>query len=152
MSSARAAAWATWVDAAYGPSGMVPMSSRTKRFPMRERDNLSATFAALADPTRRAIIARLLDGEASVAELAEPFRITPRAVSKHVAVLEAAGLVTRGRAAQRRPTRIEMEPLVAVETWVHACRQGWLDRFDHLDEHLARQRRPDKRARNANTR
>lgn len=118
---------------------------------MRERDNLSATFAALADPTRRAIIARLLEGEASVAELAEPFRITPRAVSKHVAVLEAAGLVTRGRAAQRRPTRIEMEPLVAVETWVQACRQGWLDRFDRLDKHLARQRRPSKRTRKTST-
>jgi DNA-binding transcriptional ArsR family regulator len=118
---------------------------------MRERDNLSATFAALADPTRRAIIARLLDGEASVAELAEPFRITTRAVSKHVAVLEAAGLVTRGRAAQRRPTRIEMEPLVAVEAWVHACKQGWVDRFDRLDEHLGRQRGPDERARTSRT-
>jgi DNA-binding transcriptional ArsR family regulator len=106
---------------------------------MKDRDNLSAVFSALADPTRRAILARLLDGEASVAELAEPFPLTPRAVSKHVAVLEAAGLVTRSRSAQRRPTRIEVEPLVAVEDWVHAFRQRWLGRFDRLDELLARQ-------------
>lgn len=100
-------------------------------------DALSATFAALADPTRRAILDRLLRGEASVAELAEPFAMTPRAVSKHVAVLEAAGLVTRGRDAQRRPSRIRADPLVDIDAWLQSYRRLWQHRFDHLDERLA---------------
>lgn len=99
-------------------------------------DRLSLTFGALADPTRRAILQRLLGGEASVAELAEPFKISARAVSKHVAVLESAGLVARGRDAQRRPSRIRLEPLAEVDTWLQAYRKHWNARFDRLDEHL----------------
>lgn len=102
------------------------------------RDNLSIVFAALADPTRRAILDRLLAGEASVAELAEPFAMTPRAVSKHVAVLESAGLVTRGRDAQRRPSRIRAQPLVDIDVWLGSYRRLWQDRFDRLDERLTR--------------
>jgi DNA-binding transcriptional ArsR family regulator len=106
---------------------------------MPAQDNLSATFGALADPTRRAILARLLEGEASVAELAKPFLLTPRAVSKHVAVLEAAGLVTKGRDAQRRPSRIVAKPLVEIDAWLANYRKLWLRRFDKLESHLARQ-------------
>jgi DNA-binding transcriptional ArsR family regulator len=101
-------------------------------------DQLSATFAALADPTRRAILARLLEGEASVSELAEPFHMTTRAVSKHIGVLEAAGLVTRGRDAQRRPSRIRAEPLVDVDAWLQGYRRLWKSRFQRLDERLAK--------------
>jgi DNA-binding transcriptional ArsR family regulator len=100
-------------------------------------DHLSTTFAALADPTRRAILARLLKGEASVAELAEPFDMTTRAVSKHIGVLEAAGLVTRGRDAQRRPSHIRAEPLVDVDAWLQSYRRLWSTRFQRLDERLA---------------
>src|SRR5687768_17884133 len=99
-------------------------------------DRLSATFAALADPTRRAILGRLLSGEASVAELAEPFRMTTRAVSKHVGVLESAGLVTRSRDAQRRPSRIRIEPLAEVDEWLAEYRRLWTGRFARLDAHL----------------
>ncbi|GGO69290.1 ArsR/SmtB family transcription factor [Nonomuraea cavernae] len=106
-------------------------------------DTLSTVFAALADPTRRAILARLLDGDASVTELAEPFAMTPRAVSKHIAVLESAGLVTRARDAQRRPSRIRVEPLVDVDAWLDSYRQVWQDRFDRLDERLTRPREDD---------
>jgi DNA-binding transcriptional ArsR family regulator len=97
------------------------------------------TFAALADPTRRAILARLLQGEASVAELAEPFAMTPRAVSRHVSVLEAAGLITRGRDAQRRPSRISAAPLAEVDDWLGGFRALWSSRFDRLEERLANQ-------------
>ncbi|MFC6081966.1 ArsR/SmtB family transcription factor [Sphaerisporangium aureirubrum] len=103
-------------------------------------DTLSAAFAALADPTRRAILARLLDGDASVAELAEPFTMTPRAVSKHIAVLEAAGLVVRGRDAQRRPSRIRAEPLAGIDQWLDSYRRLWQHRFDRMDEGLARRK------------
>jgi DNA-binding transcriptional ArsR family regulator len=99
-------------------------------------DPLSMTFAALADPTRRAILARLRKGEASVSELAEPFEMTTRAVSKHIGVLEAAGLVTRGRDAQRRPSRIRAEPLADVDRWLRDYRKLWDDRFDRLNERL----------------
>lgn len=102
-------------------------------------DQLSLTFAALADPTRRAILARLLAGEASVAELAEPFDMTTRAVSKHIGVLEAAGLVTRGRDAQRRPSRIRAEPLADIDSWLQAYRRLWNKRFDRMAERLAAQ-------------
>ncbi|AVT39724.1 helix-turn-helix transcriptional regulator [Plantactinospora sp. BB1] len=101
------------------------------------RDTLTVAFAALADPTRRAILDRLLHGDASVTELAEPFAMTPRAVSKHVAVLEAAGLVTRARDAQRRPSRIRAEPLADIDAWLGAYRRLWQHRFDQLDERLA---------------
>jgi DNA-binding transcriptional ArsR family regulator len=104
-------------------------------------DQLSATFAALADPTRRAILARLLTGEASVAELAEPFEMTTRAVSKHVGVLEAAGLVIRGRDAQRRPSRIRAEPLADIDAWLQGYRRLWDQRFDRLERRLAQQQK-----------
>ena len=108
-------------------------------------DALSRTFAALADPTRRAILARLLDGEASVAELAAPFDMTPRAVSKHISVLEAAGLVSRGRDAQRRPSQIRAEPLQTVDRWLETYRRLWNERFDRLAERL-RQLQDGKRS------
>lgn len=108
-------------------------------------DQLSATFAALADPTRRRILARLLQGEASIAELAEPFDMTPRAISKHVAVLETAGLVSRGRDAQRRPSRIRHEPLADIDGWLNAYRRLWDDRFDRLSERLAVEQKPKRR-------
>lgn len=105
------------------------------------RDPLSMTFAALADPTRRAILARLASGEASVAELAEPFDMTMRAVSSHIAVLEAAGLVTRGRDAQRRPSRIRLDPLADIDGWLEDYRKLWTRRFEKLDKRLAAQQR-----------
>jgi DNA-binding transcriptional ArsR family regulator len=103
-------------------------------------DPLSATFSALADPTRRAILARLLEGDASVAELAAPFSMTARAVSKHIGVLEAAGLVTRERDAQRRPSRIRAEPLADVDAWLGSYRQLWLGRFGRLNARLVARR------------
>jgi len=99
-------------------------------------DRLSATFAALADPTRRAILARLASGEKSVNELAEPFHISLPAVSKHLKVLESAGLISRGRDAQWRPCRIEAEPLKDVSDWVERYRRFWEQSFDRLDEYL----------------
>ena len=104
-------------------------------------DSLSATFAALADPTRRAILARLMQGEASVAELAAPFEMTPRAVSKHIGVLESAGLVSRGRDAQRRPSRIRAEPLADVDEWLSGYRQLWMSRFERLNSRLVTQQK-----------
>lgn len=99
-------------------------------------DTLTPVFAALADPTRRAILARLMDGEASVAELAEPFPLTVRTISKHVRVLEDAGLVTRTQDAQRRPSRIRAEPLQEIDRWLRTYRRLWEDRFDRLDRRL----------------
>ncbi|MGD9509871.1 MAG: ArsR/SmtB family transcription factor [Geminicoccaceae bacterium] len=99
-------------------------------------DQLSATFAALADPTRRAILARLATGEATVGELAEPFAISLPAVSKHLKVLERAGLITRGREAQWRPCRIEAGPLKDVAGWLEHYRRFWDESFDRLDEYL----------------
>jgi DNA-binding transcriptional ArsR family regulator len=101
-------------------------------------DQLSATFAALADPTRRAILARLSEGEATVNELAEPFPITLQAVSKHLKVLERAGLIARGRSAQLRPSRLQGEALKEAADWLADYREFWEDRFDRLDEHLRR--------------
>jgi DNA-binding transcriptional ArsR family regulator len=94
---------------------------------------LDATFAALADPTRRAILARLARGEASVAELAEPFEMTQPAVSKHLRVLERAGLISRGRDAQRRPSRLEAKPLAEAAEWLENYRRFWERRFGRLD-------------------
>jgi DNA-binding transcriptional ArsR family regulator len=105
---------------------------------------LDMVFAALADPTRRAILARLVNGEASIAELAAPFELTPRAISKHVAVLEAAGLVARSRQAQRRPARIVAEPLVEMDRWLNDYRKLWNARFERMSERLASQQRGDK--------
>ena len=99
-------------------------------------DHLSATFAALADPTRRAILARLSLGETSVSELAEPFEISLPAVSKHLKVLERAGLVARGRKAQWRPCRIDAGPLREVADWLEHYRRFWEQSLDRLDEYL----------------
>ena len=99
-------------------------------------DQLTTTFAALADPTRRAILARLAQGEASVNELAEPFPISVQAVSKHLRVLERAGLVERGRVAQLRPSRLQAEPLAEALQWIERYRGFWEGSFDSLDERL----------------
>lgn len=99
-------------------------------------DGLSRVFAALADPTRRAILARLAEGEATVNELAAPFSISLQAVSKHLKVLEAAGLITRGRDAQWRPCRLEPAPLREVAAWTEQYRRHWEERFEHLDSYL----------------
>ena len=99
-------------------------------------DPLSQTFAALADPTRRAILVRLAEGEATVNELAGPFDMSLQAVSKHLKVLEAAGLISRGRDAQYRPCRFEPAPLEAATDWIVRNRQVWTERFDQLEEHL----------------
>ncbi|HEV2527072.1 MAG TPA: metalloregulator ArsR/SmtB family transcription factor [Thermomicrobiales bacterium] len=106
-----------------------------------ESDTLSITFAALADPTRRAILARLAHGEASVKELAEPFDMTLPAISKHLKVLERAGLISRGRHAQWRPCRLEAAPLGEATTWLNEYRQFWEERFSRLDEHLQQMQR-----------
>ena len=99
-------------------------------------DQLTTTFAALADPTRRAILARLSSGETSVTELAEPFEISLPAISKHLKVLERAGLVARGREAQWRPARLQAKPLRDVADWVERYRRHWEQRFDRLDDYL----------------
>jgi DNA-binding transcriptional ArsR family regulator len=99
-------------------------------------DQLSTTFAALADPTRRAILARLTEGEATVNQLAEPFPITVQAVSKHLKVLERAGLIARGRSAQLRPSRLQGAALKEAADWLAGYRGFWEQRFDRLDEHL----------------
>ncbi|NQD36802.1 helix-turn-helix transcriptional regulator [Permianibacter sp. IMCC34836] len=99
-------------------------------------DPLSATFAALADPTRRAILARLASGESSVTELAEPFDMTMPAVTKHLKVLEKAGLITRGKAKQWRPCKLKAQPLKEVAGWVEQYRQFWEQRLDRLEEYL----------------
>jgi DNA-binding transcriptional ArsR family regulator len=99
-------------------------------------DRLSATFAALADPTRRAIIARLALGETTVSELAKPFDMSGPAISKHLKVLEHAGLITRGREAQWRPCRIEPKALKAVDAWLERYRQFWEERLDRLEDYL----------------
>jgi DNA-binding transcriptional ArsR family regulator len=99
-------------------------------------DQLSTTFGALADPTRRAILARLAEGEATVNELAAPFPITVQAVSRHLKVLERAGLITRGRSAQLRPSRLQGAALKEVADWVGDYRGFWEERFDRLGDHL----------------
>jgi DNA-binding transcriptional ArsR family regulator len=99
-------------------------------------DQLSVTFAALADPTRRAILARLAEGEATVNELAEPFSVTLPAISRHLKVLEGAGLIARSRSAQFRPSRLRPEPLVQATDWLETRRETWEARVDRLDAHL----------------
>ena len=99
-------------------------------------DRLDATFAALANSTRRAILARLVEGEASVNELAAPFALTLPAVSKHIKVLEHAGLITRGRQAQFRPCTIDAAPLAEVASWAQQYRHIWDDRFDRMDDYV----------------
>jgi len=103
---------------------------------MPAADPLSATFAALADPTRRAILARLGQGEASVTELAKPFPVSLAAVSKHLKVLQSAGLVVQGREAQWRPCRLEATPLRGASVWIDQYREVWEGRLDRLDAYL----------------
>jgi DNA-binding transcriptional ArsR family regulator len=107
-------------------------------------DRLSSTFAALADPTRRAILARLASGETSVMELAEPFEMSLPAVSKHLKVLERAGLIARGRDAQWRPCRLQATPLKGVADWVEYYRRHWEESFDKLDAYLKELQRKNK--------
>ena len=108
-------------------------------------DRLSATFAALADPTRRAILARLASGETSVTELAEPFEMSMPAISKHLKVLERAGLIARSREAQWRPCRLEAGPLKDVAAWVEHYRRFWQQSFDRLDDYLRELKSKEKK-------
>jgi DNA-binding transcriptional ArsR family regulator len=103
---------------------------------MTPEQRLSATFSALSDPTRRAILARLASGEASVLELARPFDISLPAISKHLKVLERAGLIARGREAQWRPCRLQAQPIKDVSAWAEQYRRHWEQRFDRLGEYL----------------
>jgi DNA-binding transcriptional ArsR family regulator len=103
---------------------------------MTRSDRLNATFTALSDPTRRAILARLATGEASVMDLAKPFDMSQPAISKHLKVLERAGLISRGREAQRRPSRIEAKPLAEASSWLEDYRRFWEGSFRNLDELL----------------
>ena len=106
--------------------------------PSRQDEQLTRIFSALSDPTRRAILARLSTGEATVAELAEPFKVSMQAISKHVGVLEDAGLISRGRDAQRRPSMIRLEALQAIDDWLGAYRQLWQERLGNLDRQLSK--------------
>jgi DNA-binding transcriptional ArsR family regulator len=108
-------------------------------------DSLSATFAALADPTRRAILARLVSGEASVTELAAPFEMSMPAISKHLKVLEHAGLIARGREAQWRPCRLEAAPLKDIADWVSHYKRFWEQSFDRLDDYLRELKKKEKK-------
>lgn len=108
-------------------------------------DNLSTTFAALADPTRRAILARLVSGGASVTDLAEPFDMSLPAISKHLKVLERAGLIARGREAQWRPCRLEAGPLKNVADWTEGYRRFWEESFDRLDDYLRELKNKEKK-------
>jgi DNA-binding transcriptional ArsR family regulator len=108
-------------------------------------DTLSITLSALADPTRRAILARLAEGAATVKELAAPFAISGPAISKHLRVLERAGLISRGRDAQWRPCRLEAAPLAEVAEWAEEFRRHWDANYDRLDEYLRHLQREEKR-------
>src|SRR5437016_14488153 len=108
-------------------------------------DPLSVTFAAIADPTRRAILARLAAGQASVTELAEPFAMSLPAISKHLKVLEHAGLIARGRDAQWRPCRLQAAPLKDVDNWVQRYRRFWDQSFDRLDDYLRKLQAKEKK-------
>jgi DNA-binding transcriptional ArsR family regulator len=112
--------------------------------PTAIEDRLSETFAALANSTRRAIVARLAEGEATVNELAEPFEMTLPAISKHIKVLERAGLIVRARQAQYRPCALDAAPLKGVSTWAEQYRPVWEARFDRMDHYLAELRRQQK--------
>jgi DNA-binding transcriptional ArsR family regulator len=109
-----------------------------------QTDPLTATFAALADPTRRAILARLAQGEATVTELSAPFDMSMPAISKHLKVLERAGLIERGREAQWRPCRLQAEPLRQVEGWVEQYRRHWEERLDRLEGYLRTLQTPEQ--------
>ena len=112
---------------------------------MRTDERLDATFAALADPTRRAILTRLAGGEVSVTELAQPFKITLPAISRHLKVLRRAGLITRGRKAQRRPCTLEAAPLKEASDWIAAYKKFWGESFDRLEAHLHEMQRKEKK-------
>ncbi len=114
---------------------------------MNELDPLSATLSALADPTRRAILARLAKGEATVNELAAPFDISLPAVSRHLKVLESAGLISRGREAQWRPCRLEAEALKDVDDWLARYSRFWTTRFDKMDAYIAELKKKEKEKR-----
>jgi len=114
---------------------------------MMPNDHLTTTFAALANPTRRAILARLASGEASVGELAEPFEMSMPAISKHLKVLERAGLIARGREAQWRPCRLEARPLGEVAEWVEPYRRFWEESFDRLEMYLVEMKAKGKEKR-----
>lgn len=109
-----------------------------------ENDALSLTFSALADPTRRAILARLAKGNASVTELAAPFTVSMPAITKHLKVLERAGLIERGREAQWRPARLQAAPLKDVSEWLEHYRKNWEETFDRLDEYLQKVQKKKK--------
>jgi DNA-binding transcriptional ArsR family regulator len=111
-----------------------------------QADQLSATFSALADPTRRAILARLAKGQASVTELAQPFDMTLPAISKHLKVLERAGLVSRGREAQWRPCQLDASPLKDVDDWVERYRRFWEERLDRLESYLDELQKGEKKS------
>src|SRR5881628_3661744 len=112
---------------------------------IRPSQRLDATFAALADPTRRAILARLASGEASVTELAKPFAMSQPAISKHLKVLELAGLISRGRDAQRRPRRLEARPLAEASGWLQGYRRFWQGSFQRLDALLDQMKTKERR-------
>jgi DNA-binding transcriptional ArsR family regulator len=109
-----------------------------------QADRLTATFSALADPTRRAILVRLASGEATVTQLAKPFAMSQPAISKHLKVLEKARLISRGRDAQWRPCRLEVRPLKEVADWVERYRRQWEERFEQLDEYLIELQQKEK--------
>ena len=115
-------------------------------------DRLDATFAALADPTRRAILARLASGQASVTELAQPFKMTQPAISKHLKVLERAGLISHDRDAQRRPRRLEAKPLAEANQWLERYREFWEGSFQRLDALLDEMKSKEKKHRKGNRR
>jgi len=117
----------------------------TYRLNTMSADRLSMTFAALADPTRRAILARLASGEASVTEIAEPFEMSLPAVSKHLKVLERAGLIARSREAQWRPCQLNARPLREVADWVEHYRRFWEESFDRLDEYLHKLKKKERK-------
>jgi len=119
---------------------------------MQTASQLDATFAALADSTRRAILARLASGEASVAELAKPFAMSQPAISKHLKVLERAGLISRGREAQRRPRRLELKPLAEANQWIERYRRRWEENFQRLDALLEELNAGEPKARAGRTR
>jgi len=108
-------------------------------------NQLDATFSALADPTRRAILARLIQGEATVLELAKPFAMSQPAISKHLKVLERAGLISRGREAQKRPCKLEAKPLEEANDWLQTYREYWEDNFQRLDALLGEMKSKKKR-------
>jgi DNA-binding transcriptional ArsR family regulator len=131
---------------AVAKADILPVGYLSDRLIMVAVDPLSTTFAALADPTRRAILARLASGEKSVTELAAPFEMSLPAVSKHLKVLERAGLISRGREAQFRPCRLEAGPLKTAAEWVEHYRRFWDESFDRLDEYLKELQAEERRS------